>query len=335
MQKTSAILSSRKGMKPMMKVGIQLEDRDFSQNLARGLAAEGRSFCFVLPEDSYSGQDFDLILTDRNCDGKGHVFLTPHPEEVRIFEGPPYRIFRYQDARTFVSQLLFIYYRETGRNLELAGDSRCKPLVFTSVSGGPASTALALSVAELLDKHFGYRCLYLNLCPIDGSKRFLAGNDGRGLLHLLYYLDQEKAFPMSSFISKSLHVDHIDTNISNPYFDELHPMQMRRLLKKIDEMGTYRCLLLDFGNHLSRGNKALLAHGADVVLVTEQEDRLPEPFFEDFLNLLEQICDGGSIRQVILETPKPEEEPLSMKRYQWEAGRLVKVLMGTGEDFET
>jgi hypothetical protein len=140
---------------------------------------------------------------------------------------------------------------------------------------------------------------------------------------------------MSSFISKSLHVDHIDTNISNPYFDELHPMQMRRLLKKIDEMGTYRYLLLDFGNHLSRGNKALLAHGADVVLVTEQEDRLPEPFFEDFLNLLEQICDGGSIRQVILETPKPEEEPLSMKRYQWEAGRLVKVLMGTGEDFET
>lgn len=318
-------------MTPMMKVGVELNDRDFAQALVRGLASEGRKICFVLLEDGCSEQDFDLILTNRERDGTRYVLLVSHPDEVCIFEGPPYRIFRYQDAKSFVSQLLFIYYRETGRNLEFAGEFHCKPLVFTSVSGGPASTALALSMAELLDKHFGCRCLYLNLCPIDGSKRFINGNGGRGLLTLLYYLEQEKDFPMTSFISKTLHVDHIDTYISNPYFDELHPLQLHRLLKKIDEMGIYSYLLLDIGNHLSRGNKQIFSQGTDVILVTEKEDRLPEPFFEEFLKLLEQFCDGGNIRDVVLEAVKPEDNPLSMKRFQWEAGRLVKVLMESGE----
>ncbi len=318
-------------MTPMMKVGIQLKDKDFARALVRGLASEGRSLRFVLPEDGYSEQEFDLILIDRECDGTKYVLLVSHPDEMRIFEGPPYRVFRYQDAKSFVSQLLFIYYRETGRNLEFVGEFRCKPLVFTSISGGPASTALALSMAELLDKHFGCRCLYLNLCPIDGSKKFIKGSGGRGLLTLLYYLDQEKEFPMTSFISKTLHVDHIDTNISNPYFDELHPLQLHRLLKKIDEMGTYSYLLLDIGNHLSRGNKQMLSQGTDVILVMEKEDRLPEPFFEDFLKLLEQLCDGGTIREVTLDPAKPEEDPLSMKRFQWEAGRLVKSLMKSDE----
>ena len=315
----------------MMKVGVELNDRDFAQALVRGLASEGQKICFVLLEDGCSEQDFDLILTNRERDGTRYVLLVSHPDEVSIFEGPPYRIFRYQDAKSFVSQLLFIYYRETGRNLEFAGEFHCKPLVFTSVSGGPASTALALSMAELLDKHFGCRCLYLNLCPIDGSKRFINCNGGQALLTLLYYLDQNKNFPMTSFISKTLHVDHIDTNISNPYFDELHPLQLHRLLKKIDEMGIYSYLLLDIGNHLSRGNKQILSQGTDVILVTEKEDRLPEPFFEEFLNLLEQFCDGGNIRDVVLEAVKPEDNPLSMKRFQWEAGRLVKVLMESGE----
>ncbi|MBR3756687.1 MAG: hypothetical protein IKK48_06205 [Firmicutes bacterium] len=319
----------------MMKVGIQLKDREYARVLVRGLAAEGRRFCFVLMNDGCREQDFDLILTDGACEGTRYVFLVSQPEETHIFEGPPYRIFRYQDAPTFVSQLLFIYYRETGRNLEFVEQSCCKPLIFTSISGGPATTALALSMAELLDKHFRCRCLYLNLCPVDESKRFVQGNGGKGLLTLLYYLDQEKDFPMTSFISKHLHVDHIDTNISNPYFDELHPLQLRRLLKKIDEMGTYRYLFLDIGNHLSRGNKQLLSLGTNVILVTEREDRIPDPFFKDFLKLLEQICDDDVIRQVTLEPVKSEENPLSMKRFQWEAGRMVKALVEGSEGAHT
>lgn len=325
----------------MMKVGIVLDDKDFANALARGLAGEGRRLHFSLPEDGWEETAYDLILTDRAQTDRRYVRLTSSCDDQRVFEGPPYSIFRYENAERFVHNLLFIYYLETGRNLEFTGDTRCKTLVFASVSGGLTSTALALATGEILDKHFGCRCLYLNLCPVDGSKRFLPSGRGKGLLTLLYYLDQEKDFPLESFISRNLHVDHIDTSIANPYFDELGPLQMHRLLQKIDGMGKYSYLILDVGNHLSRGNQELIGRAEEVILVTGSSDRLPEPFFEGILQLLQGIS-GGKIRQIDMEMQKQEKpaaltengllDLTSLQGIRWEAGRLVKDLMERNDD---
>lgn len=119
----------------MMKVGVQLKDTDFARALVRGLSAEGRNLCFAFADDFAGDEDFDLVLTDQEERSSRYVLLVKDPEETRIYDGSPYRIFRYTNARDFVCGLLYIYHHETGRNLEFAGDTRCKTLVFASVSG--------------------------------------------------------------------------------------------------------------------------------------------------------------------------------------------------------
>jgi len=324
----------------MMNVGVNLEDTVFARALVRGLAAEGRNLYFALTDDGDIGVDFDLILTDREPENSYHVQLVKDPEESTFYDGPPYRIFRYEDASRIVSSLLFIHYRMTGRNLEFSDDIRCRILSFTSLSGSYSSTAMALLTGELLHKHFGCRCLYLNLCPVDGSKCFLPFGSSKGLLTLLYYLHQDKDFPLTSFIRQNLHVDYIDTNVSNPYFDELDSLQLHRLLKKVDDLGKYTYLILDLGNHLSRCNKSLLAKSEDVVFVIDDAACYPKSFTEEVGRMMEKFCTEGRIRQVSLERRqcnRDESETLlqenglldlsAMKEKQWEAGRLVKEMM--------
>lgn len=339
------MLSPRKGAEAMMKVGVQLKDTDFARALVRGLSAEGRNLCFAFVDDFAGDEGFDLVLTDQEERSSRYVLLVKDPEETRIYDGSPYRIFRYTNARDFVSGLLYIYHRETGRNLEFAGDTRCKILVFASVSGEPDATAIALATGELLDKHFGCRCLYLNLCPIDGSKRFLPDGSGHGFLKLLYYLSQERDFPLSSFIRQYFQKDYIDISFSNPYFDELDSLRLHRLLKKIDELGQYDYLILDVGNHLTRGNKTVLAQAEEIVLVSAEENRLPAPFFQKITDLLERLGGQGKVRLLSLDrqrlVEREQDMPLgedglldlsALKYIQWEAGRLVRNLMEQSDD---
>ena len=327
----------------MMKVGVNLKDQDFARALVKGLAAEGRNIFFSLCDlnDEAEDGDFDLVVTDRVMNAPHHIQLVKCSEAAECLDGPPYRIFAYEDARNFVSKLLHIYFLETGRNLEFSGDSRCKILVFSSLSACLDATALALATGEMLDRYFGCRCLYLNLCPIDGSKCFLPESSSKGLLTLLYYLSQDRDFPLTSFIKKSLHVDAIDTKTLNPYFDELDVALVRRLLKKIDDMGSYDYLLLDVGNHFSRGNKSFLSLAEEVILVTDRQDQIPAPFFHSVLRLLEEAGAGCYIRRILLEKDQSEGEMLddhslldlsAMKYIQWEAGRLAKNLMERNHD---
>lgn len=340
MSRTHAMLSPGRGAEIMMKVGVQLQDTGFAQALVQGLGTEGRNLFFSFVDDFTKDEDYDLILTDREIGDKKHIQLVNHPEETRIYEGIPYRMFRYTHARDFVSGLLYIFHHETGRNLEFAGDTCCKTLAFVSLMGDWNTTALALTTGEILYKHFGYRCLYLNLCPIDGSKHFLPEGSDKGFLKLLYYLSQDRDFPLSSFIRQHSCIDYVDTSIANPYFDELDNVLLHRLLKKIDDMGKYTYLILDVGNHLSRGNKMVLSRAEKVFLVSAGEEGLPAPFFQKATHLLEPIVTDRSIQQISLDrqlfTKKEtaacfEENGLldlsSMKYIQWEAGRLVKRMM--------
>lgn len=339
------MLSPRKGAEVMMKVGVQLKDTDFARALVRGLSAEGRNLCFAFGDDFAGDEDFDLVLTDQAERSSRHVLLVTDPEETRIYDGSPYRIFRYTHARDFISSLLYILHHETGRNLEFVGDTCCKTLVFASVSGEPDATAIALATGELLYKHFGCRCLYLNMCPIDGSKRFLPDGSGQGFLTLLYYLSQEKEFPLSSFIRQYFQKDYIDISFSNPYFDELDSLRLHRLLKKIDELGQYTYLILDVGNHLTRGNKTVLAQAEEIILVSAEENRLPAPFFQKITGLLERLGGQGKVRLLSLDRQQYGESApdtllgedglldlSAMKYIQWEAGRLVRDLMEQSDD---
>lgn len=329
----------------MMKVGVQLDDGDFAQVLVKGLAAEGRNLCFGMVDDGVKVETFDLILTDRELEDRRFIQLVRTVDAEQIYEGPPYRIFRYTRAREFVNSLLYIFHHETGRNLEYPGDTRCKTLVFTSISGGLDATALALLMGEILYQHFGCSCLYLNLCPIDGSKCFLPGGNGKGLLTLLYHLSQEKDFPLSSFIRQHSYVDYIDTSIFNPYFDELDASRLHRFLTKIDDLGKYTYLILDIGNHLSRCNKSLLTHAEEIILVTGDRGQVPALFLSEVMHLLEQAGGETKIRQVFLEERKLETvesegalqengllDLASMKYIQWEVGRLVKNMMERNDD---
>ncbi|MBR3785490.1 MAG: hypothetical protein IKJ77_03710 [Firmicutes bacterium] len=328
----------------MMKVCVQLQDRDFACSLVRGLAAEGRNLCFTLVDADFDEADFDLLLTDRELHSHKEILLCSSPDEERIYEGPPYRIFRFRDAGSFVGSLLYIHYRETGKNLEFAGDVRCRILMFSSLTGGACGTALALAAGEILYRHFGLRCLYLNLCPIDGSKRFLTSDGGKGLLHLLYHLEQERDFPLESFIRRDLHVDCVDTNTSNPYFDELHPLQLHRLLQKIDDYGKYAFLFLDIGNHFSGNNRELLCRSDEIILTADSKDLVPEPFFKEILQLLEGLAAGTPVKVISLDAQDAAEHTApallenglldlsAMKQVQWEAGRLVKEMMERNHD---
>ena len=329
----------------MMKVGVQLNDADFAQALVRGLAVEGRNACFFLVEDTSEDMFFDLIMTDGDTGDHRTIQLVESADEEMIYDGPPYRIFRYQHARDLFRNLLYILHRETGRSLEFAGDVRCKTLAFVSLSGELDSTALALTTGEILYQHFGYRCLYINLCPIDGSKCFLPGKASKSFLTMLYYLSQEKDFPLLSFIRQHFHVDYIDTSISNPYFDEMDSIRLHHLLKKIDDLGKYTYLILDLGNHLSRHNKSLLARAEEMVVVVGDGRQLPKVFFDELMHLLEGLSTDAKIRKVSLEGQKSEttdaktaflENGLldlsAMKYIRWEADRLVKDMMEQRND---
>lgn len=329
-----------KGEGCMLKVGIQLNDRDFSRALARGLTVHSRNIYFVVLEEGDKDDDLDLILSDRQRDGNSnlYVYLSCSPEEEHIYDGPPYILFRYKPADRFLGDLLFIHYCLSGKNMEYIGDSHCKILVFASLSGGMDATALSLATGQLMYKHFGQKCLYINLCPIDGSKRFLPEGTGKGLLSLLYYLEQKKDFPLSSFIAESQHIDYIETTISNPYFDEMVPALCHHLLKKIDQLGRYEYLILDIGNHLSRGNKELLPYGESLFYVVSGGDCLHSSFLSKSSTMLEAFAGDTPVHAISLEIKPAECEELhllenglldlsAMKWVWWEAGRLVKEIM--------
>lgn len=335
----------RKGAEPMIKVGVGLEDRDFARNLVRGLATEGSDIRFSFLEADSSDAQWDLILTDGDCKERNFVQLVRTAEEARVFEGPPYRIFRYDHARHFVGSLRYIFHRESGNVGEFPGETSCKTLAFTSFSGGPQATALALMTGEILYRQFGCRCLYLNLSPLDMSKCFLPDGSEKGLLTLLYHLGQERDFPLSSFIRSYSQIDCIDTSLVNPYFDELDPVRMQRLLKKIDDLGKYSYLILDVGNHFSRCNKGLLAKADEVILVTQEDSRFPPYFLQQGTKVIEHFAADQSIRTIVLQGETAfdlETDPCmtedgrldlsALKQVQWEAVRLVKNIMEQKHD---
>ena len=113
----------------IIKVGIYHDDRVFARALAIGLARESRTIHFVLINNMDSKEELDLILSSRESDNPKVVQLVQN-QELKQRDATPYRLFQYEESRSLIDDLLFIYFKMTGRVLEYRGTSKCRLLTF-------------------------------------------------------------------------------------------------------------------------------------------------------------------------------------------------------------
>ena len=191
----------------MIKVGICLDDTHFAHALSVGLARECRNIEYILLEKMEDGDLCDLILSSQPGEDHRIIMMVRDARDENIYGEPPFCVFRYKESHRLANDLLFLYFKLSGKNIELSGNTRCKILVFCSVSGGCGCTSAALSTGRMLYRMYGCKCLYLNLCPIDDSKKYLQREGEKSLLSLLYYLDKGRDFPLGTFISKREGID--------------------------------------------------------------------------------------------------------------------------------
>lgn len=275
----------------VIRVGIALDDRCFARALVRGLARECKAMMFVLL-DGEEQPDCDLILTSQSSEEKHVVQLVRLCGQDRL-EQPPFRLYRYYDSRRMVESISFIYYRLTGVAVDYHTDEQCKVVLFAAGAGRCGTTVTALAVSRMIWKLYGKRGLYLNLCPLNDSAKYLSCDGEERFLRLLYYLDTEKDFPLDSFIRSEEEMGYIPAPLVNPYFHEVDAEVLRRLLEKLKTAGQYDFLVLDVGNHLERRNTELLYKADAVVFLWDDRAIFPGKYAEAvFREIKEQSREG-------------------------------------------
>lgn len=293
----------------LIKAGIFLKDRIFAEALAEGLSRQAGPIRFYLLSAFEEGDFCDLILaepdwdrdegvfggSDRESSYCGIVELVRQPGEENLFGKPPYRIYRYKESPNLLNDLLFVYFEMTGRSLENHGDAKCRTIVFLSECGGCGATSIALASARMLYQIYGSRVLYLNLCPLNDTEDDKAGRESGRFVKLLYYLQENRDFPVSSFITEEEELDCVNTGIVNGYFNEMKPLFMQRFLEKIGRLGKYDFLFLDIGNHLSRENKNLISGAECTVLVSDGERRCSGKYRKAISREIAERVDHGRI----------------------------------------
>lgn len=298
----------------LIKAGIFLKDRIFAEALAEGMSRLAGPIRFYLLSASEEGDFCDLILTDQvRCRGRcvsdaeaeqnggsgsRMIELVKKPGEENIFGDPPYRIYRYRENPSLLNSLLFVYFKITGRSLENHGDVRCRTVVFLSECGGCGATSIAAASARMLYQIYGSRVLYLNLCPVNDIEADLPDRQSDSFVKLLYYLEQNRDFPVGSFITESEEFDCVNTGIVNGYFNEMKPLFLQRFLEKTGRLGKYDFLFLDMGNHLSRENKNLLSGAECTVLVSDGERKRSGKYRQVISREIAERMENGRIIHV-------------------------------------
>ncbi len=280
----------------IIKVGICLDDKSFAEAMSIGLARETSVMRFYLLNQIDEGDFCDLILSSEGSSRKNVVQVIREWEpSAEVSDHPPYQVYRYRESTALISDLLYIFYRLTGKVVEHRGGAGMQLLVFLSDSGGSGTTSTALSILKMLYRIYGVRSLYLNLCPLDDSGKYLSEGGEESLLRLLYYLDQDRDFPVESFISCYEELDRIDTGIINLYFSEMKPSLMLRFLHKVKNLGKYGFVAVDIGNFLSKENRDLLRNSETAVLISDGERKLPKPYRQRINSEIEQLLGNGRL----------------------------------------
>lgn len=284
----------------IVKVGICLEDKTFAQAIAQGLARETSMMRFYLLNSIEEGTFCDMILSSETSRQENVVQMvrdweTATGDMTAVYDQPPYRVYRYRESTNLINDLLFIYYRLTGKTVEYRGTTTLQLLLFLADSGGSGTTSTALAVLKMLYRIYGVRSLYLNLCPLDDSGKYLKKGGEASLLKLLYYLAQERDFPVASFITREEELDYISVGSVNTDFSEMNPTLMFRLLHKVDKLGKYDFVAADIGNILSRENKKLLEYSDLAVLISDGERKLPGAYREKISREIMNLLGSGRL----------------------------------------
>jgi len=282
----------------IINIGICLEDRAFGRALAKGLAREAVSMRFFLLDSFAEGDFCDLILTSGSPRDSRAVEMVRDPKTQNCTGPPPYSVYRYKESQNLINDLLFIYFKLTGKVVEHTGTSVCKVLIFLAEGGCCGTTSTAISCGKMLNRIYGARTLYLNLCPLDDSRKYLEEGGEDSLLKLLYYLEQNRAFPMSAFITETEDIDYVNTGVMNTYFNEMKPVLMERFLKKVDSLGKYEFLILDVGNHLCRENKKLLSRADCAVFLSDGQRKRPGKYRENISREISKRLEKGRMISV-------------------------------------
>lgn len=282
----------------IVKVGILLEDRAFAQALSIALSREDSCMRFYLLDSAAEGESCDLILAERPSSDEKVIELVRDSEAVRYTGDPPYKLYRYMESQNLINSLLFIYFKVTGKVIETKGDTSCRLVVFLGESGGCGTTSAALATACMLHRIYGSKSLYLNLCPIDDSRKYFSEEGEESLMKLLYYLDQEKEFPIGAFITEREELDFVNTGIINSYFNEMKPFLMRRFLHKIDQLGKYDFLIVDMGNHLSRENRKMLSYADCAVMLCDSQRVRPGKYRQRIAREIFKRVEAGRLLRV-------------------------------------
>ena len=279
------------------RVGILLDDDAFAGALAAELTRQARDMRFRLLHTAEEGRDCHIVLFSGSYTGKGGVELIFDPGEEHL-DGEPFRVYRYKSSPDMINDLLFIFFQMTGKTAGSRRGARCRLLLFTACGGGCGTTSAAISVCILLNRLYAARCLYLSLCPIDDSKKYLPDTEGNGMLKLLYYLETGREFPIGAFIAEGDELDYLRTGAVNPYADEIRPALFHRLLQLLEESGRYDFLVADMGNHLCRSNKSLLPQADLTFLFHSGQTLLPGKYRMEIAREIKKKTGNGKLIRV-------------------------------------
>ena len=279
-----SVSQKRRGMTEMetVRIGTAVKDREYRNALLRGLSHESRDFQFIALADADDSRaaECDMILTDLDCEfscGALVIRLTYH----ELYDMGRMEIFRYEDARVFVSKMIYFFAREKGIDLYFHGKKKCRKVVFSSMRGGAGTTSAAMTSARFLKYRFGKKTLFISLCPLDDSKKYTGADDGGNMLSLLYHLSARDDVPLCKFISSNDGVDHIRGQMNNRAASEMTMSEMKRLLRMIDDMGDYDFVIFDVGNHIGSLAGFLLDRADVRVMVSKSGDDIVSGIGED------------------------------------------------------
>lgn len=293
-----------------IKVGIYLKDVEFSNVLTRSLIKFSRGMSFEILKEY--ADSMDMIITDEDID------MEPAYNRLILTESesidPPSRhfIYRYEDVLEIISRLRELHYENTGIITELKSDDICKVVVFTGVAGGVGTTSIAIAAAKMLDLIYGSKCLYMNLCTLDDSKKFFPVSEDDGIIRLLYHLEGDDRFPLEPFIRKGDDIDSIKTKPWNKGIREMTPQHVYRLLEAICKHGRYKYFFVDIGTNWIREYTELISEASCHVMVRGFETGQKTKYFSEIeRELRSEMVDRNMIEVVNFAADTEEPQDIS------------------------
>lgn len=277
----------------IITVGILSEDMNYGKALAKGLSREASPMeFFVMDKNSWDSQsgldiasDLDMVLTDMDICGENIIRLMDTPQCENIYGESPFAVFRYKKSRSLINDLLFVYFKLTGKRVECKNDEGARIIAFGGMSGGAGTTSTAIATAIMMHRLYGKRSIYLNVSPLDDSMKYLGANQATDIVKLLYYLESDPEgdmnIPVESFINEYCEgLDYLSSSLFGITLNSASQDTLMRLLGKIQDLGKYECVIVDMGTSLTKFNSPISTI-FDKVILTERVDKAAAPWFTE------------------------------------------------------